>query len=217
MAKPTKPPPDPRGGHVRLHWDLLDSNAWRCLSASDQRAYIALKRNLRSTNNGDLSLAMSVAKPQGIKSQTTLAKSLRALVAVGLIAVTRRGGCASGGQRLPTLYRVTDQEAYPNPVKFIDAAKATNEWKLITTLGMGRQALRDAEAAAKEEAAKLKKEAEKTKAAVQKLVGTSPEIGVVGRITSPEIGRWTPPPLQKLDLGKKTKSVAKPVLVRVSL
>src|SRR5687767_5351206 len=91
---------DPRGGHVRLYWETLDSNAWRCLSATDQRCYVALLRNLRSTNNGDLSLAFSVAKTHGIKSQSTLAKGLRALVAVGLIVVTRKGGCQKGGQRL---------------------------------------------------------------------------------------------------------------------
>ena len=168
--KHTKAPPDPRGGHIRLHWELIDSNAWRCLSASDQRAYIALVRHLRSTNNGDLSLPLSVAKQHGIKSQTTLAKSLRAMVAVGLLAVSRKGGCTKGGQRLPTLYRITDMSAFANPMKYIEASKPTNEWKSITTLGMGREAIRQAEIAAKDEAAKLK-------SLVQKMDGTSPKIG----------------------------------------
>ena len=66
MAKFNKAPSDPRGGHVRLYWELLDSNAWRCLTASDQRVYIALSRSLGKTNNGDLSLAISAARPHGV-------------------------------------------------------------------------------------------------------------------------------------------------------
>lgn len=194
MAKFDKPPSDPRGGHVRLYWELLDSNAWRCLSSSDQRAYVALLRSLRSTNNGDLSLALSVAKMHGITSQTTLAKNLRALVAVGLLAVTRKGGCTKGGQRLPTLYRITDQQAYANPMKHIEASKATSDWKLITTLGMGREAIRKTEAASKA--------ASKTKSLVQKLAATSPKTGPVRPITSPETGPWIERPVQKLDEAK---------------
>lgn len=197
MAKFDKPPADPRGGHVRLYWELLDSNAWRCLSSSDQRAYVALLRFLRSTNNGDLSLPLSVAKQHGIKSQTTLAKSLRALVAVGLLAVSRKGGCAKGGQRLPTLYRITDQPAYANPVKHIEASKATNDWKAITTLGMGREAIRQADAAALEATSK-------TKSLVQKMDATSPKNGGVRPITSPKNGPWPDRPPQKVDLVKSS-------------
>lgn len=211
MAKYSKPPPDPRGGHIRLYWELVDSNAWRCLSASDQRAYVALLRFLRSTNNGDLSLPLSVAKQHGIKSQTTLAKSLRALVAVGLLAVTRKGGCTKGGQRLPTLYRVTDQEAYCNPMKHIEASKATNDWKAMTTLGIGREAIRkaDADAAAQTEAASAKK------ALVQKMDATGPKNGLVEPITSPKIGVWPVSPPQKMDLADRRKQAAKPMTALV--
>ena len=44
--KRDKPPPDPRGGHVRVYWALIDSPAWSALSATDQRAYVALRRPL---------------------------------------------------------------------------------------------------------------------------------------------------------------------------
>lgn len=192
MSAKFKTAPDPRGGHVRLYWEVIDSNAWRCLSASDQRAYVALARHLRSTNNGDLSLPLSVAKQYGIKSQTTLAKSLRALVAVGLLVVSRRGGCAKGGQRLPTLYRVTDIPAFANPMKHIEASKATNEWSAIKTLGMGREAIRQAELAAKAKATR-------TKSPVQHLAPTGSEIGEVGSKTAPKNGPCTKRLIQKLD------------------
>lgn len=209
MAKYQKAPSDPRGGHIRLYWELVDSNAWRCLSASDQRAYVALLRGLRSTNNGDLSLPLSAARLHGISSKTTLAKNLRALLAVGLIAVTRKGGAKKGGQRLPTLYRITDQPVYEVPAKHIDASKATNDWKLITTLAMGRNAIKRAEAAAKDEAMK-------TKTQGQKLTHTGSEIDPIEPLTGSETGPWLDTPGQKMTLANLPKSAAKPATARVS-
>lgn len=154
---------DPRGGHIRLYWDLYDSNAWRCLGPTDQRAYLVLLRAKLSFNNGDLSLAASVARGIGIKSQTTLARSLRTLVAVGLVAVTRKGGCKPGGQRLPTLYRVTDEDCHEIPGKFVSACKASHEWKQVRTLAQGRALIEAAEkaAAAAQQTAKSKQVAGK--------------------------------------------------------
>ncbi len=37
---------DPRGGHVRIYWSILDSPAWRALSFSQQALYIACRRKL---------------------------------------------------------------------------------------------------------------------------------------------------------------------------
>lgn len=103
---------------------------------------LALHRQLRSTNNGDLSLPISVAIHHGIKSDTTLTKSFGALCAVGLIALTRKGGCTRDGQRLPSLYRLTDFDAYENQLKNIAGAKSTNEWKEVKSIGMGAALIR---------------------------------------------------------------------------
>jgi hypothetical protein len=83
-----------------------------------------------------------------------LAKSLRALVAVGLIKVTRRGGCIRGGQRLPTLYRFTDEPVYEMPAKYIDASRATDDWKQVSSITHGRSLIRAVESVAKEAAKK---------------------------------------------------------------
>jgi hypothetical protein len=211
----SKPAPDPRGGHIRLYWAIIDSNAWRCLAATDQRAYIALARQKLSSNNGDLALPLSVAKMHGIKSQTTLAKSLRALTAVGLIAVTRAGGCSRGGQRLPTLYRLTDFPVFPIPAKHVEQQKATNEWKTVSTLALGHALIAQHEERALTEA-RTESASRKTKTLVQILDGTSPKNGPVGPLTSPKIGPWPSRPVQKMDEVKKPKSAAKPVLARVS-
>lgn len=187
---------DPRGAHIRLYCEIVDSNAWRCLLATDQIAYIALHRSLRSTNNGDLSLPLSVARRHGIKSSATLVKNLRALVAVGLLAVTRKGGCMPGGQRLPNLYRFTDHPAYENQMKNIEASKATNEWKSIKTLGQGRQAMRQAEVDA-------------AKTHLQKLAHTASKIELVGRKASSKTEVWPPFPTSKSEIGKKPETAYK--------
>ncbi|MDP1692824.1 MAG: hypothetical protein Q8L49_12890 [Burkholderiaceae bacterium] len=188
--KRDKPPPDPRGGHVRLYWALIESPAWNALSATDQRAYVALRRVLGQTNNGDLSLPLSRAKHYRIRSPATLAKALRTLVAVGLIAVTRRGGCTRGGQRLPTLYRFTDEQVYEMRPKLIDACKATNDWKAITSIANGRALIKHAETAAREAAEK--------KRLLQKLNATSTNGEAVRPKTDTETEAWIPRPLRKV-------------------
>lgn len=192
MSRNTKTT-DPRGGHARLYWEILDSNAWRCLSATEQRAYLALQRQLRSTNNGDLSLPLTVARHSGITSPATLAKSLRALVAVGLLAVTRKGGCTRGGQRLPSLYRFTDHQAYENPMKNIEASKPTNEWKAVKNLAMGLALIRKAE----DEAAKTQ---------LQKLAVTASKNEVVGRLTTSKNEVWPASPTSNNEHGGTLKT-----------
>jgi hypothetical protein len=193
--RPEKTKTDPRGGHIRLYWEVIDSNAWRCLTAADQRCYIALSRGLLSFNNGDLSLPLSVARHHGITSQTTLAKSLRALCAVRLIAITRPGGCKRDGTRMPNLYRFTDHPVHAMPAKLVEAEKATNEWRAVSTLAHGKALIREADRIVKAEwaAQKAAKQAAKlapvkTQNLVQILTATSPKNGLRPPSTSPEIG-----------------------------
>lgn len=207
-----KPPKDPRGGHIRLYWDIFDSNAWACVAASSQLAYLALLRQKGSTNNGDLSLPISFARRYGITSEPTLAKALRELCAVGLIALTRKGGSTKDGHRIVNLYRLTDTEVYPNPVKFIEACKATNDWKAITTLGLGRDAIRKAEAAAAEA-----ETARKTKRLLQKMKPTPSINEVVEPVTTSKNEAWPSRPLQEMKPVKEGKSPGKPMPERVSV
>ena len=151
----TKPFKDPRGHSLRVYSDVFDSPAFGALSPHDVMAYLALLRELKGYNNGDLSLPLTRAKKCGIGHHMTLARSLRALCAVGLIAITRKGGCAKGGQRLPNLYRLTDRECFAIPKMFLEAMKETNEWKRVTSVEHGLELIAAAEAAA-QAAAKLK-------------------------------------------------------------
>ena len=144
MSKP-KAYRDPRGHSLRIYDDLYDSPAFNALSPHDVLAYLALLRELKGYNNGDLSLTLTRAKTIGIKHHITLARSLRALCAVGLIAVTRKGGCAKGGKKLANLYRVTDQECFEIPKKYLEAMKATNEWKRVESVEHGVRLIQAAE------------------------------------------------------------------------
>jgi hypothetical protein len=139
---------DPRGGHIRLYWDLVDSMAWRALSWVDQGVYIALRRKHKGTNNGNIEATLSTLRHAGITSPSTLAKSLRALQTVGLIAKTRQGGIAHGVKHC-CLYRFTDSPTYDFPKLDIKACKVTNEWQTFKTLADARAAIKAAHAAAK--------------------------------------------------------------------
>ncbi|WP_313297386.1 hypothetical protein [Diaphorobacter sp.] len=136
-------PQDPRGGHARIYWNLIDSVAWRSLGYASQSLYILLRRKLQSTNNGNISAALGDLKHYGWRSSATLAKALRELQAVGLIAVTRQGGIAYG-QKVCNLYRFTDEQVFEQPKLHIKSCGATNEWQKLKTLAEARHAL-DAE------------------------------------------------------------------------
>lgn len=155
MSK-NKPFKDPRGHSLRIYSDVFDSPAFAALSPHDVLAYLALLRELKGYNNGDLSLPLTRAKKCGIGHHMTLARSLRALCAVGLIAVTRKGGCTKGGQRLPTLYRLTDRECFAIPAKQLEAMKETHEWKRVTSARHGLDLIAAVESAIKAPPEKLK-------------------------------------------------------------
>lgn len=185
---------DPRGRHIRLYAALVDSPAWNCLTATDQRVYVALRRALGPSNNGDLSLPLSRARHYGIGSPATLAKSLRALVAVGLIAVTHRVGCTRGGQRLPTLYRVTDEQVFPMAPKLIEACRTTDDWKNVSSIAVGKSLIAAAEAAARESA--------ESRRLLQKLNATATSSEAVKALTDTKIEAWRPRPLRMLNRAK---------------
>lgn len=144
MTRRNLPPPkDKRGGHMRLYWEVFDSPAWKCLGEPARAAYMALLRQKGSSNNGNLSLPLSLAVHHGIRSDPTLVKALRELCAVGLIARTRQGGSEKDGTRLCNLYRFTDYEVFEHRPLFIEACPATNEWKQVKSVAMGEALIRN--------------------------------------------------------------------------
>lgn len=125
---------DPRGGHTRLYWDLQDSNAWRALSFSSQCLWLAMRRQLGKSNNGNIDATVKTLAHHQFKSSATIAKCLRELQVAGFIQKTRQGGIASGG-KICSLYRFTDEAVIR--VKASDVAvseKPTNEWQQWKTI-----------------------------------------------------------------------------------
>lgn len=136
-----KPAPDPRGGHIRLYWSILDSPAWRVLSHADVRVYLALRRKLGRTNNGDINATLAEMKHAGISSSSTLAAALRRLELLGFIDKTRQGGIANGG-KLCSLYRFTDEPTLEIAKAGVQAGPATNDWQRFASMGEAKAALR---------------------------------------------------------------------------
>lgn len=201
-----KPFKDPRGHSLRIYDDVYDSPAYAALSPHDVLAYLALLHELKAYNNGDLSLTLTRAKTCGIKHHVTLARSLRALCAVGLVAITRKGGCTKGGQKLATLFRMTDRECFEIPAKHLEAVKETNEWKRITSV---KQALQNIKAA---EEAVLKEPEEKNIAGHGVTTTMSPGV-LVGPKTRTPRDTWTVGLGHGVTMAKK---VSNPIGMRVA-
>lgn len=137
----SNPPKDPRGGHVRLYWLILDSPAWRALTHADVRVYLALRRKLGRTNNGDINATLAEMKHAGISSSSTLSAALHRLEALGFIEKTRQGGIANGG-KLCSLYRFTDEPTLAIAKAGVRAGAATNEWARFKKIAEAREAVR---------------------------------------------------------------------------
>ena len=131
---------DPMGAHVRIYWKILDSPAWRALSHADVRVYLAMRRKLTSTNNGDINATLAEMRHAGITSSSTLATALHRLEAPGFIEKTRQGGIAAGG-KLCSLYRFTDQATFDIARIGVRAGRATNEWQRFGKLAEARAAV----------------------------------------------------------------------------
>jgi len=105
------------------------------------RVYLALRRKLGRTNNGDINATLAEMKHAGISSSSTLSAALHRLEALGFIEKTRQGGIAHGG-KLCSLYRFTDEATLDIPKAGVRAGSATNEWERFKNIAEARQAVR---------------------------------------------------------------------------
>lgn len=197
-----KKPTDPRGGHVRLYWGLIDSIAWRSVSYSSQAVYIAMRRRLQSTNNGNISAALGDMKHYGISASATLAKALRELQTVGLIAVTRQGGIAYGRQ-VCSLYRFTDEAVYEHPKLGVKAGPPTDDWKRFTKLAEAKAAIKAAHADAQRPTGK-------NNSRIQILKRNGSDSEALSQFNDSDSEAVAVSLVQKLKQGSKTKTAANP-------
>jgi len=123
-------------GHVAPEYP-----AWRALTHADVRVYLALRRKLGRTNNGDINATLAEMKHAGISSSSTLSAALHRLEALGFIEKTRQGGIASGG-KLCSLYRFTDEPTFEIAKAGVRAGPATNEWVRFKNMAEARASVR---------------------------------------------------------------------------
>ena len=198
---------DPRGHSLRIYDDVFDSPAFKALTGPDVLAYLALLRELRGGhNNGNLSLPLSRSKNCGINHPKTLARALRTLCAVGLVAKTREGGCTKGGQRLAHLYRVTDRECYEIPKLFLSAMPATNEWKKVRSIEEAQALIKAAEEVATASPEKLKSLGHAVKVTSSLRATVGPEI-----VASADL--WKSGPWHQVNMAERDSN---PMPMRVS-
>ena len=187
---------------MRLYWSLLDSLAWRALSYSSQSVYIAMRRRLQSTNNGNISAALGDMKHFGITTSATLAKALRELQTVGLIAVTRQGGIAYGRQ-VCSLYRFTDEAVFEHAKLGVKACQVTDDWMRFEKLSEVKTAIKQAHADAKRQPGK-------NKSGLQKLKRTDSDSEALSRFNDSDSEAVAVSLVQKLKQASKVKKPANP-------
>ena len=148
--------------HIRINLSLLESPAFIALDWTARALFLDMRNRMRSSNNGNISAALSELVHRGWTSSTTLAKALRQLEAVGLLRKTRQTIGVERGSKVCNLYRFTDVEVFGRPKLGIEASKATDDFKAFKTLADAARAVAAASPAKKN--AELKK-----KRALQKL------------------------------------------------
>ncbi|WP_300661817.1 hypothetical protein [Hydrogenophaga sp.] len=175
--------------------------AWRALSFSSIALYMALRRKLQQTNNGNIEATISTLRHAGFKAPSTLAKGLRELQAVGLIDKTRQGGVA-WGRRMCSLYRFTDEVVFEHPKLNISRMPATNDWRRFTTLAEAENAIADAHAAVVR--------GDENKSGVQKLYRANTDSVLNARFSNTDSVQAEHSLEQKLFQSKKSKPPANP-------
>ena len=98
------------GGFLLLPAAMLNCPKFRALSSSAVKLLVDMGSQYNGKNNGDLCAAWKVMHPKGWKSEATLNKAKKELLAAGFIAQTRMG-------RLPnlcSLYGITWQALNPS-------------------------------------------------------------------------------------------------------
>lgn len=191
---------DPRGGHTRMYWDIQDSVAWLALSFSAQSLYMALRRKLLKSNNGNIEATINTMRSSGFTSKATLSKALRELLAVGLIAKTRQGGIARSSKEC-SLYRFTDMETYEFPKQGVARHLPTNEWRNFRNLNEAKSAIDVAHKSVKQAVGE-------NEPRVQNLNFASSETELVAPKTGSEIEQEGISLVQKLNPSKKAEQAA---------
>jgi hypothetical protein len=136
-------PADPRGHHIRVYSDLLNSHAWRVLSGTAVKLFIDMRSWLKENNNGNINATLSQLRHKGWSSPDTLSRGLFELQTMGFIAKTRQGGIAQG-KHVCSLFRFTDRAVFEHPLLGIKAMPETNDYRRFEGVAHAKAHMRDA-------------------------------------------------------------------------
>lgn len=79
------------GRFVQLHHFMLNSPAWRCLSAQDRAAYVAVAMTYNGANNGYLAVSVRQIAEHANINKDTAAKCLGRLQKLGFLELVTPG------------------------------------------------------------------------------------------------------------------------------
>lgn len=209
-------PPGITEAHVRIPLEVLQSPAFIALPASAVKLYLDMLSHLRGTNNGNINATLSELKHRGWRSSATLAKALRQLEAVGLIAKTRETLGVHRGSKLCNLYRFTDRDAYAQPKLHLDGHKETRDYRKFTTLADAKKAVKTASASTpkkKTTLQKLKRDAAETEAIAR--FDASENVVTPLRVTTKNEASPAPRKPRKANAGKAFKPIHVAAATRV--
>ena len=77
---------------VMFQHRMLKDKAFLALTARACKALLFLAAQYKGTNNGDLTIAWTIAKDQGWTSNGTLRRGVKELIRAGFVIQTRQGG-----------------------------------------------------------------------------------------------------------------------------
>jgi hypothetical protein len=139
MSKSLKPVTE---RHIRIPYKLLQSCAWRALPNAGKALFVAMRTNLTSFNNGEISATLADLKHYGWRSPTTLATAIYQLQGLGFIRKTRAGGVRQGS-KICSLYAFTDQDTFAKPRLYLEAQKATSDYLNFAGLNEAKRAVKE--------------------------------------------------------------------------
>jgi hypothetical protein len=111
---------------LALPRDLLESENWKQASHKAKVLIIDVASQYRGNNNGDLCAAMTVMKPRGWKSESSMREALAELLHYGFLEKTRQGG-----KHKASLYAITwaPIDECKGKLEVPSTKVATNAWK----------------------------------------------------------------------------------------
>lgn len=95
------------GGYGSIPCEVIAGPDWCSLNPAATKVLNILVSQYKGHNNGDLCATESVMSKYGISSPNTINRSLKELLAKGLIVKTQNGYRGNDGKRKPCLYAVT--------------------------------------------------------------------------------------------------------------